>query len=127
MTQQLPDIAALCERYGVAHLEVFGSAAGTELADALEALLAVSYTHLDVYKRQSPAFVVLAGQDVLHDEVAAYAARLATEARATLRVWPGQIHGFVSMGRVIPEAAEALTAIAEAWRGFDPGFGSPAA
>ena len=39
MTQQLPDIAALCERYGVAHLEVFGSAAGTELADALEALL----------------------------------------------------------------------------------------
>ena len=75
----------------------------------------------------APAFVVLAGQDVLHDEGAASAARLATEARATLRVWPGQIHGFVSMGRVIPEAAEALTAIAEAWRGFDPGFGSPAA
>lgn len=75
----------------------------------------------------APAFVVLAGHDVLHDEGAAYAARLATEATATLRVWPGQIHGFVSMGRVIPEAAEALSAIAEAWRGFDPGFGNPAA
>ena len=30
-TQQLPNIAALCERYGVAHLELFGSATGTEL------------------------------------------------------------------------------------------------
>ena len=67
LTQQLPNIAALCARYGVAHLELFGSATGaefdpatsdfdflveldpqatgspgrrwTELADALEALL----------------------------------------------------------------------------------------
>ncbi len=30
LTQQLPNIAALCERYGVAHLELFGSATGTE-------------------------------------------------------------------------------------------------
>ncbi|MBH1974637.1 MAG: alpha/beta hydrolase [Rhodobacteraceae bacterium] len=75
----------------------------------------------------APAFVVLAGHDVLHDEGAAYAARLAREATATLRVWPGQIHGFVSMSRVIPEASEALTAIAEAWRGFDPGLRSPVA
>ena len=67
LARQLPDIAALCERYGVAHLELFGSATGpnfkpessdfdflveldpgaqgslarrwTELADALEKLL----------------------------------------------------------------------------------------
>jgi len=67
LTQQLPSVAALCERYGVALLELFGSATGTdfnpdtsdfdfvveldqnsdgsrgrrwtELADALEALL----------------------------------------------------------------------------------------
>ena len=50
----------------------------------------------------APAFVVLAGHDVLYDEGAAYAARLATETKASLRVWPGQIHGFVSMGRVDP-------------------------
>ncbi|MES2433745.1 MAG: alpha/beta hydrolase [Pseudomonadota bacterium] len=73
----------------------------------------------------APAFVVLAGHDVLYDDGAAYAARLATEATAALQVWPGQIHGFVSMGRVIPQAAEALTAIAAAWRELDPGFGRP--
>jgi len=67
LTRQLSNIAALCQRYGVAHLELFGSAAGpdfdpersdydflveldrnvegsrarrwTELADALEGLL----------------------------------------------------------------------------------------
>ena len=30
LTRQLPHIAALCERYGVAHLELFGSATGPE-------------------------------------------------------------------------------------------------
>lgn len=69
----------------------------------------------------APAIVVLAGHDVLHDEGAAYAARLAAQSSATLRLWPGQIHGFVSMGGVIPEAAEALAALAEAWRALDPG------
>jgi uncharacterized protein len=67
VAQQIPNIAALCERYGVSHLELFGSATGpdfdpassdldflveldqhaegsrgrrwTELADALEVLL----------------------------------------------------------------------------------------
>lgn len=67
----------------------------------------------------APAFVALAGHDVLYDEGAAYAERLKTEAEAVVRVWPGQIHGFVSMGGMIPEALEALTAAAEAWAGFD--------
>ncbi len=30
LARQLPHIAALCERYGVAHLELFGSATGPE-------------------------------------------------------------------------------------------------
>lgn len=30
VARKLPDIAALCERYGVAHLELFGSATGPE-------------------------------------------------------------------------------------------------
>ena len=30
LTRQLPHIAALCEQYGMAHLELFGSATGPE-------------------------------------------------------------------------------------------------
>lgn len=72
----------------------------------------------------APAFVILAGCDVLSDEGAAYAARLSAESSATLRSWPGQIHGFVSMGGVIPQAREALEAAAAAWRAMDPAFGA---
>ena len=68
----------------------------------------------------APALVILAGYDVLFDEGAAYAERLSTEAKATTRIWPGQIHGFVSKRRAIPEAQEALEAIAMAWRAMDP-------
>jgi acetyl esterase len=68
----------------------------------------------------APAFVVLAGHDVLFDEGMAYVTRLTSEARATHQIWPGQIHGFVSMGLLIPEAREALNAVAKAWRDLDP-------
>jgi acetyl esterase len=68
----------------------------------------------------APALVILAGYDVLFDEGAAYAERLSLEAQATSRTWPGQIHGFVSKRRAIPEAQEALEAIAMAWRTMDP-------
>lgn len=67
----------------------------------------------------APAFVVLAGCDVLFDEGLAYAKRLASESQATCRIWPGQIHGFLSMGRAIPEAKEALDETAAAWRRMD--------
>ncbi|MES2583205.1 MAG: nucleotidyltransferase domain-containing protein [Pseudomonadota bacterium] len=30
LTSQLPSIASLCERYGVVHMELFGSAAGSD-------------------------------------------------------------------------------------------------
>ncbi|WEZ84462.1 alpha/beta hydrolase [Rhizobium sp. 32-5/1] len=71
----------------------------------------------------APAFIVLAGHDVLFDEGLAYAERLQAEAHADLRIWPGQIHGFLSMGGTIPEAQEALDAIAQAWRSMDPALG----
>lgn len=71
----------------------------------------------------APAFIVLAGHDVLFDEGLAYAERLKAEARATFRIWPGQIHGFLSMGHAIPEAQEALDAIAQAWRSMDLALG----
>ncbi|MER8444798.1 alpha/beta hydrolase [Mesorhizobium sp. M1066] len=64
----------------------------------------------------APAFVALAGCDILADEGAAYAARLqASGVPVTLRQWPGQIHGFVSMGRHIPAARQAVAA----WRQFE--------
>ncbi|KQS71624.1 lipase [Rhizobium sp. Leaf371] len=71
----------------------------------------------------APAFVALAGHDVLYDEGAAYAERLQMEAEAIVRTWPGQIHGFVSMGGLIPEARDALEAAAEAWAAFDAKIG----
>ena len=56
-----------------------------------------------------PALVLTAGYDPLRDEGLQYAQRL-TEAgnRATLVCFERQIHGFITMGRVIDEAAEAV-------------------
>ncbi len=56
-----------------------------------------------------PAFVMTAGYDPLRDEGLAYAQRL-TEAgnRATHICWERQIHGFITMGRVIDEANAAV-------------------
>jgi acetyl esterase len=56
-----------------------------------------------------PAFVMTAGYDPLRDEGLAYAQRL-TEAgnRATHLCFERQIHGFITMGRVIDEANAAV-------------------
>ena len=56
-----------------------------------------------------PAFVLTAGYDPLRDEGLAYAQRL-TEAgnRATHICFERQIHGFITMGRVIDEANAAV-------------------
>ncbi|MER9601239.1 alpha/beta hydrolase [Mesorhizobium sp. M0243] len=68
----------------------------------------------------APAFVALAGCDILADEGAAYAARLqAAGVPLILRQWPGQIHGFVSMGRHIPAARQAVAEAVAAWRQFE--------
>ncbi|TPK69472.1 alpha/beta hydrolase [Mesorhizobium sp. B2-4-19] len=57
----------------------------------------------------APAFVVIAGHDILADEGTAYAERLRIEGvPLVLRPWLGQIHGFVSMGRHILAARQAV-------------------
>lgn len=62
-----------------------------------------------------PALVVTAGFDPLRDEGEAYARRLAESGvPVTLRRFPGQIHGFLTMGRIITEAGEAVDEIAAA-------------
>ncbi|CCV11201.1 alpha/beta hydrolase [Mesorhizobium sp. STM 4661] len=75
-----------------------------------------------------PAFLAIAGHDILADEGEAYAKRLQDDGvTVILRRWPGQIHGFVSMGRHGPAARQAVAAAVAAWRGFDPAFENPQA
>ncbi len=56
-----------------------------------------------------PAFVLLAGYDPLHDEGLAYANKL-SKAGVSVRVvnFERQIHGFVTMGRILDEANTAV-------------------
>jgi len=64
-----------------------------------------------------PAFVAIAGQDILADEGEAYARRLAEAGvPVVLRRWQDQIHGFVSMGRHIPAARRAVEEAVAGWR-----------
>ncbi|MEO9338322.1 alpha/beta hydrolase [Mesorhizobium sp. SB112] len=78
----------------------------------------------------APAFVAIAGHDILADEGEAYAKRLSEEGVPVfIKHWPGQIHGFVSMGRHTAAAREAVGAAVTAWRGFEllkPTDASPA-
>jgi acetyl esterase len=68
----------------------------------------------------APAFVATAGHDILVDEGIAYARRLREEGvRIVHRHWPGQIHGFVSMGRYVAEARRAVEEAVAAWRSFE--------
>lgn len=80
----------------------------------------VSPLRADSVAGAAAAFVVTAGRDILVDEGIAYAKRLQEEGvRVVLRHWPGQIHGFVSMGRYIPAARQAVEEAVAAWRKFD--------
>jgi acetyl esterase/lipase len=65
-----------------------------------------------------PAYVLTAGYDPLVDEGAAYAERLTREGVPTeYKNYPDMIHGFITMGRVIDTANDALEDCARALRG----------
>ena len=62
-----------------------------------------------------PAYVITAGADPLRDEGAEYAQRLKQAGvNVTYRHFPGQFHGFFTMGRLLNQANVAVTEIA-AW------------
>jgi acetyl esterase len=69
-----------------------------------------------------PAFVAIAGKDILADEGTAYAERLRVEGvPVVIRHWPTQIHGFASMGNYIAAARQSIDEAVTAWRGFEAG------
>ncbi|MET0906066.1 MAG: alpha/beta hydrolase [Bradyrhizobiaceae bacterium] len=56
-----------------------------------------------------PAYVLIAGADPLRDEGDDYARRLAEAGVAVkLKHYPGQFHGFITMGKILPKANDAL-------------------
>jgi acetyl esterase len=62
-----------------------------------------------------PAYVLTAGGDPLRDEGDEYAARLkAAGVAVTYKHFPGQFHGFFTMGKLLNQANIAVTDIA-AW------------
>ncbi len=72
--------------------------------------------HADL-RKLPPALVITAGYDPLRDEGLAYSQRLSEAGnRATHICFERQIHGFITMGRVIDEANEAVAICAGALR-----------
>jgi acetyl esterase len=60
-----------------------------------------------------PALVLLAGYDPLCAEGEAFAKRLEAEGvKTVVKRYPGQIHGFLSNGKLLPKANEAIDDIA---------------
>ncbi|HEY1226792.1 MAG TPA: alpha/beta hydrolase, partial [Ramlibacter sp.] len=73
--------------------------------------------HAD-HRNLPPAFVLVAGFDPLRDEGIAYADKLSQAGnRADLVSFERQIHGFITMGKVIDEANTAVQLCAVALRG----------
>ena len=59
--------------------------------------------------RLPPAYVITAGADPLRDEGDEYARRLADAGVSVeARTYPGQFHGFITMGKILRKANEAL-------------------
>ena len=61
-----------------------------------------------------PAFVLTAGADPLRDEGDEYAERLGEAGVPVVhRTYPGQFHGFITMGKLLPKAGVALREIGD--------------
>ncbi|MDB5652551.1 MAG: putative lipase/esterase [Tardiphaga sp.] len=78
-----------------------------------------SPARIDNLRGLPPAYVLTAGADPLRDEGNEYAQRLA-DAGVTVatKTFPGQFHGFVTMGKILPKANEALQGISIWLRGL---------
>lgn len=71
--------------------------------------------HAPDHRGVAPAWIGLAQCDPLTDDGHLYAAKLREAGVAVeLQVWPGVIHDFINMGRFLPEAGQAHTALAQA-------------
>lgn len=69
----------------------------------------------ETLKGLPPAYVLTAGADPLRDEGDEYARRLMDAGIPVTHItYPGQFHGFITMGKLLPKAGDALTDIA-AW------------
>ncbi len=67
-------------------------------------------------KGVAPAYVISAAYDPLCDEAVDYARRLQQEGvPVTHRHFPDQMHGYVSMGRMIPAARASIVAALSHW------------
>ena len=61
-----------------------------------------------------PAYVLTAGADPLRDEGEEYANRLRDAGvPVTFRTFPGQFHGFFTMGKLLPQAKVASREIGD--------------
>ena len=62
-----------------------------------------------------PSVVLHAGFDPLRDEALAYADRLRAAGVPVREIaYPGMIHGFLNMGRALPQAGAAVEELSEA-------------
>jgi acetyl esterase len=67
-----------------------------------------------------PAYVMTAGADPLRDEGDEYARRLSDAGVAVAyKTYPGQFHGFITMGKILPKANTALHEMGEWLKGLD--------
>jgi acetyl esterase len=66
-----------------------------------------------------PAYVLTAGADPLRDEGDEYARRLSDAGVAVAyKTYPGQFHGFITMGKILPKANTALHEMGEWLKGL---------
>ena len=62
----------------------------------------------------APALILTCGYDPLVDEGRSYAEKLKQAGvQVKYRCFEGQVHGFITMGRVIDEANEAVNEVAD--------------
>lgn len=69
----------------------------------------VSPLFSDTFAKQPPALIVAGGHDPLWDDAQAYAARLREAGVAVEQMdYPGQVHAFMSLTKVLPQGNEAI-------------------